>query len=179
MGEGYWERYESVVDQRIREAQERGAFDDLPGKGRPLRGLHGPDDPNWWLRSYLEREGLPTDALLPTPLRLRKEVERLPETVRDLATEDEVRAAVGDLNRRVAAYVRHPTGPRVSVRPASVEEIVAGWRAAGGPAGPAGPRGTVAPIHGTAREGDADDPVEARKRRERRRRRLLFRRRDR
>jgi hypothetical protein len=161
VGEGYWERYESIVDQRIREAQERGAFDDLPGAGRPLKGLHGPDDPNWWLRSYLQREGLPTDALLPTPLRLRKEVERLPETVRDLATEDEVRAAVRDLNRRVAAYVRNPTGPRVSVRPASLEDTLASWRE----------RSRAAP-----RPAQAQEPVPVADR-ERRRRRLWSRRR--
>ncbi|MFQ5340820.1 MAG: DnaJ family domain-containing protein [Anaerolineae bacterium] len=29
--------WESVVDKAIREAQERGEFDNLPGKGRPLR----------------------------------------------------------------------------------------------------------------------------------------------
>ena len=129
MSEGYGERYESVVDQRIREAQERGAFDDLPGAGKPLTGLHGADDANWWLRGFLEREGLSKDTLLPAPLRLRKEHERLPEAVRDLPTEAAVRAVVGDYNRRVAAWVRNPTGPRVSVRSASVEEIVAGWRA--------------------------------------------------
>ena len=28
--------WESWIDQRIREAQERGEFDDLPGKGQPL-----------------------------------------------------------------------------------------------------------------------------------------------
>lgn len=28
--------WESWIDQQIREAQERGQFDDLPGKGRPL-----------------------------------------------------------------------------------------------------------------------------------------------
>jgi hypothetical protein len=29
-------QWESTVEQQIREAQERGAFDDLPGKGKPL-----------------------------------------------------------------------------------------------------------------------------------------------
>jgi DnaJ family protein C protein 28 len=28
--------WESWIDQQVREAQERGAFDDLPGKGRPI-----------------------------------------------------------------------------------------------------------------------------------------------
>lgn len=29
-------RWESLVEQKIREAQEQGAFENLPGKGRPL-----------------------------------------------------------------------------------------------------------------------------------------------
>jgi DnaJ-like protein len=30
-------QWESAVDKQIREAEERGEFDDLPGKGKPLR----------------------------------------------------------------------------------------------------------------------------------------------
>jgi hypothetical protein len=127
--EGFWMRYESVVEQRIREAQEQGAFDDLPGAGRPLRGLHGPQDENWWVRSYLEREGLPTDVLLPTPLRLRREIDRLPETVRDMETEREVRDAVAALAARVAQWLRFPDGPQIAVPVPRADEIVAGWRA--------------------------------------------------
>ena len=50
-------RFESPVDRTIREAVERGDFDDLPGKGKPLPGAGriGPVDENWWIRGYLER----------------------------------------------------------------------------------------------------------------------------
>ena len=99
------------------------------GAGRPLRGLNGPHDENWWLRSYLEREGLPNDVLLPTPLRLRREIDRLPETVRDMDTEREVRDAVAALARRVAEWLRFPDGPQISVRMPRADEVVAGWRA--------------------------------------------------
>jgi DnaJ family protein C protein 28 len=34
--------WESWIDQQVREAQERGAFDDLPGKGRPLDLMSNP-----------------------------------------------------------------------------------------------------------------------------------------
>lgn len=81
--EAYWARYESVIDQQIRKAEERGDFADLPGKGEPLPGMDGPYDENWWIKGWIEREGVPSDALLPTPLQLRKESERLPETVRE------------------------------------------------------------------------------------------------
>lgn len=123
------ERFESLVERQIREAQERGDSDDLPGRGRPLRNLHAADDENWWARSLLERENVPLDALLPTPLQLRKEVERLPETVRDLPTEDAVREVVRALNTRIAAWIRTPTGPRIAVGRVSVDDVVAQWRA--------------------------------------------------
>jgi Domain of unknown function (DUF1992) len=126
--EAYWARYESVIDQQIRKAEKRGDFADLPGKGKPLPGLAGPDDENWWIRSWIRREGVPSEALLPTPLQLRKEIERLPETVRDLHTEEAVRSAVTDLNRRIAEWIRAPSGPAVPVRPVDAEEIVQGWR---------------------------------------------------
>ena len=31
-----WQDWESWIDRQVREAQERGEFDDLPGRGRPL-----------------------------------------------------------------------------------------------------------------------------------------------
>jgi DnaJ-like protein len=128
--EAYWARYESVIDQQIRKAEERGDFADLPGKGKPLPGLDGPDDENWWIKSWVRREGVPSEALLPTPLQLRKEAERLPQTVRDLPTEEAVRAAVSDLNRRIAEWLRAPVGPAVPVRPVDAEAVVREWRSA-------------------------------------------------
>jgi hypothetical protein len=145
--EAYWARYESVIDQQIRMAEERGDFADLPGKGKPLPGLDSADDENWWVRRWVEREGVPSEALLPTPLQLRREVERLPETVRDLPTEEAVRATVADLNRRIAEWVRAPSGPAVPVRRADAEEIVRGWR----DARPAPPPAPAAPAPGRSR----------------------------
>jgi hypothetical protein len=136
--EAYWARYESVIDQQIRKAEERGDFADLPGKGKPLPGLDGPDDENWWIKSWIRREGVPSEALLPTPLQLRKEAERLPETVRDLPTEEAVRAAVAEVNRRIAEWVRAPSGPAVPVRPVDTDAILQEWRSAR-PTPPAAP----------------------------------------
>ncbi|HLU59549.1 MAG TPA: DUF1992 domain-containing protein [Pseudonocardia sp.] len=128
--EAYWARYESVIEKQIREAEERGAFANLPGKGKPLPGLDGPYDENWWIKGWIEREGVPSEALLPTPLQLRREIERLPETVRDLPTEEAVRDVVRDLNRRIAEWVRAPTGPAIPVRKVDPEAVVREWRAA-------------------------------------------------
>lgn len=134
--------FESWIDRQIREAAERGEFDDLPGAGKPLP-KHDPNDELWWIRSYVEREGLSAEALLPTPLQLRKEIERLPSQVQDLGSEQAVRDVVGELNRRVVAWLRAPSGPRIPLRTVDPDEVVAQWRAgrdrsvaAGEPAAP-------------------------------------------
>jgi hypothetical protein len=121
--------FESWIDKQIREATERGEFDNLPGAGKPLPGHNEPYDGEWWLRDYLRREGAPTDELLPTPLRLRKVIGQLPETVRALRTEQAVRDAVAEVNDQVRAWWRSSVGPQVHVGLADVEEIVAGWQA--------------------------------------------------
>ncbi|GAA2784994.1 DUF1992 domain-containing protein [Saccharopolyspora taberi] len=120
--------FETWVDRQIREAEERGAFDDLAGAGKPLPGMNKPHDENWWIKQRLRDEGLSADALLPAPLQLRKEAERLPDEVRELATEAEVRDVVADLNLRIAAWMRAPTGPRVRIGPVDADEIVRRWR---------------------------------------------------
>jgi hypothetical protein len=122
------ERYESWVERQIREAQERGAFDNLPGAGKPIPGLQDAD-PNWWVKGLLEREKIP--APLPPALALRKEVQDLPETLRDCRSEAAVREIVDDLNGRILAQRRRPPdGPPVFVRTVDADKAVADWRAA-------------------------------------------------
>jgi len=140
-------RFESLVDQQIRLARERGEFDNLPGMGKPLPGAGRPDDHLWWLRGYLEREGISAEVLLPTSLRLAREIERLPEVVADLPSEQMVRERVRDLNRRIAEYLRAPSGPFVRLRPVDPAEMAAHWRAA---------RRAPATSGGTAAEGAGD-----------------------
>jgi hypothetical protein len=119
--------WESAVEKAIREATERGEFDDLPGKGKPLPRIEGGED--WWVRRYVQREGLPADALLPTAVQLRKEAEKLPETVADLPTEEAVRRVVADLNARIAAWIRNPDGPRLPLRRVDADQVIEIWRA--------------------------------------------------
>ena len=119
--------YESWVDRQIREAIERGDFDNLPGQGKPIKGLNGRDDENWWVKAYLEREQLPLP--LPTSLALRKEVRTLPETLADITDEKSVREIVADLNHRIAeSYRRRLDGPPIIVGLVDVEQAVADWR---------------------------------------------------
>ncbi|MGW5386878.1 DnaJ family domain-containing protein [Nocardia sp. NPDC003963] len=120
--------FESWVDRKIREATERGEFENLPGAGKPLPGAGNPyHDENAWLRDYLRREGVSGDAMLPPALLLRRDVERLPESVRDAVSEAEVRATVTELNRRIVDWLRMPAGPQVPISPVDADEIVREW----------------------------------------------------
>ena len=47
--------FEAHVDRLIREAMERGEFDDLPGVGKPIPGAGTKDDGYWWLREWVKR----------------------------------------------------------------------------------------------------------------------------
>jgi DnaJ-like protein len=129
--------FTSWIDQQIQEAQDRGAFDDLPGAGKPLPP-HSDDDGQRWLREYLRREGVSADALLPPPLKLRKERARLLESVPDMESEAEVVDAVSELNRRIAEWRRIPLGPPIFVPLLDKDEAVGRWRAAHGPPAPVG-----------------------------------------
>jgi Domain of unknown function (DUF1992) len=139
--------FTSWIDQQISEAAERGEFDDLPGAGKPLPRRPEDDDGQGWLRGYLRREGIPTDALLPTPLKLRKEIAALAETVQDLPSEDDVRKVVSDLNRRIAEWRRIPLGPPIFVPLVDKELMLSKWRA--------GQTAVPAPPTGSARVGPA------------------------
>jgi hypothetical protein len=127
--------FTSWIDEQIAAAQERGAFDNLPGAGKPLPKRREADDGLTWVRDLLKREGLSTDELLPTPLKLRKQSERLAESVQELRSEQEVRGAVAELNRQIEQWRRIPHGPPIFVRLVDADEMVDRWRegrAAGG-----------------------------------------------
>jgi hypothetical protein len=79
------------IDQQVIEAEKRGVFDNLPGTGKPIPAKEETDYTQAWLRAYLRREGVSTEELLPTPLELRKESERLTAALPGLPSERAVR----------------------------------------------------------------------------------------
>lgn len=123
------DRYESYLDRQIREAAERGEFDNLPGTGKPLPNRGELHDEEWWLKALIAREGI--SSVLPTTLALRREREDLPATLAQARTAERVRELVTDFNRRVLQALRCPVdGPAVVLRTVNVDEAVAQWRAA-------------------------------------------------
>jgi hypothetical protein len=128
--------FASWIDQQISEAEKRGAFDNLPGAGKPIPDRGETDYVQVWLQDYLRREGVSAEELLPTPLRLRKEIERMAETVQDLRSEQEVRETVRELNWRIMEWRRRPVGPPIFVPLVDEETTVGRWRDARRPPPP-------------------------------------------
>ncbi len=115
--------YESYVERQIRRAMTEGAFEDLPGAGRPLPDLDRPYDPGWWARKWAER---------------RRRMDRAHAAVRDaqlalgevwlLPDEASVRRRVGELNELIAeasAELDERDRPPLI----DLEETVRTWRA--------------------------------------------------
>jgi hypothetical protein len=126
-GQPYWE---SAVDKQIREAQERGDFDNLPGAGKPL-DLSDSGDPDWWVKRFAAREQLDLAGALPGALGLRKEAAGYPESLVDVRTEAQVREIIEDYNKRVLAdRLRPAVGnlPPLIAKTLDVDEMVQRWR---------------------------------------------------
>jgi len=123
--------FTSWIDQQIADAEDRGVFDDLPGAGQPLniKPTGDGDFGQAWIRDYARREGVSPGEFLPTPLKLRREIEQLAETVGEMRSEAEVRETFGDLNR-IVEWRRIPVGPPIHVRLVNIDDMVARWRAA-------------------------------------------------
>jgi hypothetical protein len=123
--------FRSWIDQQISQAEERGAFDNLPGAGKPLPDRGNAEDA--WLIDWIRREGISTEELLPTPLKLRKQSSRLASTVHEMGSEQEVRDAVADLNYQIAEWRKIPVGPPIFVALVDADAMVARWREAQAP----------------------------------------------
>ncbi|WP_314249597.1 J-domain-containing protein [Streptomyces kutzneri] len=117
---------ESWVDRQIREATERGEFENLPGWGKPLASLDAPYDELWWIRGKMHREGF---AVLPPALALRKEAEDAVEKVRAARSERQVRDVLTEINKKIAAALRMPPpGPPLGLTEFDVEAELETWR---------------------------------------------------
>jgi len=115
------------VESQIKLAQNQGEFDDLPGAGKPLK-LADQHDPDWWVKDFIRREDVETEALLPPAVLLRKEKQQVHEKVRGMRRESEVREYLADLNKRIRLSIRDTTGPVVPTGPVDEDVVIAQWR---------------------------------------------------
>ncbi len=120
--------WENSVERQIREGIERGEFDNLPGAGRPLEGIDGPRDEEWWVKQKLRREKV---SYLPPALAVRKELEVALARIAEATSERTVRQVVTEINARIVQVnSRTIHGPPSTVSPLDVEVVVERWKAA-------------------------------------------------
>jgi len=118
--------WESFVERQIREAQERGEFDDLPGHGKPIADIDRPHDDLWWVKQKVRRENV---SALPPTLALRKQVEEARSLIDAARSETAVREILDEINRRIVDVNRMATaGPPTTLMPLDVERTVEQWR---------------------------------------------------
>jgi Domain of unknown function (DUF1992) len=141
--------FETWVDSQISRAQESGAFEGLPGYGRPLPRRDREKTAYDWALEWARRESGDelVAGMLPPGLALRRERDLLPAAVTRLPTEAAARAMAEDYNERVRAFWRRPQlTPDVVPGLADVEALAARWREARPEPEPAAPPTDPAPV---------------------------------
>ncbi|MEV6240475.1 DUF1992 domain-containing protein [Lentzea sp. NPDC051838] len=115
--------FESWIDKQIREAQERGEFDDLPSAGKPLPGAGEPLEEDWWVKKKVrEEEGT---AGLPPSLVLRKQAETARTRALAAKTDAEARAIIEEMNAEILDALRKPlSGPPLTLMPFDVDKLL-------------------------------------------------------
>jgi hypothetical protein len=90
--------YDKIVEQRIREAQENGEFDNLPGRGQPLPlddNSHIPED----LR--IAYKILKNADCLPPEIQEKKEIRQMEELLASIPDEKERYKLIKKINYRI------------------------------------------------------------------------------
>jgi len=118
--------WESWFEEQIRQAQEEGAFENLPGAGKPLPDLEESYDPDWWVKKLIRREKV---SVLPPALELLRQVESEFEKIWKARDEAEMRARVHALNAEIAKVnARTAEGPPTRLGLLDVDSVVEEWR---------------------------------------------------
>jgi hypothetical protein len=118
--------WESWIGRRIREAEERGEFENLPGMGKPIPDLDKPHDENWWIRQKLRSEDL---SYLPPSLALKKEAESALGAALSAKSEIKVREIIEEINAKITRANRLGIkGPSVGFVLYDIERVLRDWR---------------------------------------------------
>jgi len=91
----------ALAERKILEAMERGEFDDLPGKGKPLDLSDDPMVPDDLRVAY---KILKNSGFLPPELELHNEIVRLRDLVRALDDEKLRSARIKELNVKLLRF---------------------------------------------------------------------------
>jgi Domain of unknown function (DUF1992) len=114
--------WESWIDRQVRQAAERGGFDDLPGAGQPIPELDKPFDELWWVKDKLRREGL---TYMSPSVALRKEAHEAREAALTVRSDAEARRILGAINEKIRdANQTGIAGPPLMLVPFDVERVI-------------------------------------------------------
>jgi len=117
---------ETWVELQVRRAIERGAFDNLPGAGKPIEGLGEELEPDWWVKRLIERERI---VVLPPAIQLRKDDAELDDRLDRQWSEADVRREVESFNARVLrARLAPGDWPPLVTQLRDVDAAVEAWR---------------------------------------------------
>jgi Domain of unknown function (DUF1992) len=117
---------ETWIEAQIRVAREQGAFDNLPGAGKPLPNLGEEYDPDWWVKQLVQREQV---SILPPSLELLRKVETELAAIEKLHDEAAVRHRVAALNVEIAKVnATVMEGPPTRLGMLDVDKVVARWQ---------------------------------------------------
>ena len=120
--------WETWIEAQIRVAREQGAFDNLPGAGKPLPYLGQEYDPDWWVKQLVQREQI---SILPPSLELLRKVGKELAEIEKLHDEATVRRRVSALNVEIAQVNANVVeGPPTRLSTLDVDQVVARWRRA-------------------------------------------------
>ena len=118
--------WETWIEAQIRVAREQGAFDNLPGAGKPLPNLGQEYDPLWWVKQLVQREQV---SILPPSLELLRKVEKELAAIEKLDDEATVRRRVAALNVEIAKVnATVLEGPPTRLGTLDVDQVVAQWQ---------------------------------------------------
>jgi DnaJ-like protein len=118
--------WETWIDAQVRVAMEKGAFDNLPGAGKPLPNLDQEYDPLWWVKQLVQREQI---SMLPPSREVLRKVEKELAEIEKLDDEATVRRRVAALNVEIAKVnATVLEGPPTRLGTLDVDQVVARWR---------------------------------------------------
>jgi hypothetical protein len=118
--------WETWIEWRICVAREQGAFDNLPGAGKPIPNLGQGDELVRWVKQLAQREQI---SILPPSLELLRKVEKELAAIERLHDEATVRHRVAALNVEIAKVNATVTeGPPTCLSTLDVDEVVARWQ---------------------------------------------------
>lgn len=118
------EQWQSWIDRQITDAQSKGAFENLAGKGKPLEGLDEPYDELWWVKGLMRREKVGNAS---RTLELRHRVEQWLDTYIALPSVFTLKRQAQKLNEEIQVANKGELGPMLPQPLLKIEELCIEW----------------------------------------------------